>query len=1113
MGTGRGKNLTFQTKLLLVLAALALVSVVTIASLSINSILHTGETAKEASGGTLRAQIEESLTQFILSSALQTDLELEAVRQDVAVLAHVAEQVLRHPEQFPGGAYWSADERIVRGEAGQHYNLSSDTSEVFLPNFVRLSTAAKTAVEQLALLDLVYVPIYHTDPKSAAVWFIGEGEFIRHYPYHDVWKLLRPDFVPTVEFEYSSAGPVENPEGGIIWSDLYDDEAGLGLMVSAMSPVFGAQDDFAGVIGIDITLERLTARYEEAGPIGEGYWFLVSDDGRALAQPDQAYEDILGRTRQPDEFGTDLTGSTTAFAPILGAMTNGETGFESVLADDQELFVAYAPVSSTGWSLGYVAQAAVLTQSVADLQSSLDASTSELIWQRIVPAGIIILLASLSVGFWMTRRLTNPIHQLAAAAEAFGKGEWGHRLPPAGNDEIGALTNAFARMATQIRTGVEELERRVAARTRKLSDANDELRSINSVILRWDKNGVVTFLNDFGLQLFGFAKDEIVGKPLLETIVPDTESTGRSLTTMIEEILEMPEKYANNENETIKKNGDLVWIAWRNKPITNEDGSLREILTIGIDITERKASEQRFASVTESANDAIISSDSSSTIVSWNQAAVDMFGWNPEEVIGQPVETIIPDRYHESHKAGMDRVTNTAETRVIGGTVELQARHREGHEFPIEMSLAAWKVGTDQFYTGIFRDITERKQMEAELEKARSRMEDELNVGREIQMSMLPLMFPAFPQRHDFSVYATLVPAREVGGDFYDFFLIDEKHLCVCVGDVSGKGVPAALFMAVTKALIQSRASDNLSPASIMAHVNDEICRQNEASMFVTVFMGILSLDTGDFVYSNAGHNPPYIKRQDGSVTKLAERHGPVVGAKGGLAYGQGSDRMALGDLLLLYTDGVTEAMNAEKELYGEDRLVELLESGNHKSAETLVQSVAGDVTEFEAGAEQADDVTLLALQYFGEANQEGLVLTLQIEVENRLEEIARVNREFNEFAEAHSIAVSTRRSINLVFDELLNNIVSYAFQDDDLHMIYIRIEIAGHRLGVTIRDTGSPFDPFAQAAPDTSLSLDEREIGGLGIHLVTNVMDEVSYDRLDDSNVVTLVKYLPTDG
>jgi sigma-B regulation protein RsbU (phosphoserine phosphatase) len=393
---------------------------------------------------------------------------------------------------------------------------------------------------------------------------------------------------------------------------------------------------------------------------------------------------------------------------------------------------------------------------------------------------------------------------------------------------------------------------------------------------------------------------------------------------------------------------------------------------------------------------------------------------------------------------------------------------------------------------------------------AKERMESELNIGRDIQMSMLPLVFPAFPHRHEFSVFAALHPAREVGGDFYDFFLIDEDRFCFCVGDVSGKGVPAALFMAVTKTLIKSRASNDYSPASIMTHVNDEVGRHNESCMFVTIFLGILDVTTGQLAYTNAGHNPPYLKRKDGTLVRLDKRHGPVIGAMEGMVYQE--DRISLSprDMLLVYTDGVTEAMDPSQALYEEEQLVKLYGAREYASAEDVVSVTVDDVWRFQAEAVQADDVTVLAVEYFGVP--EGVERSvLELRITNQLNEIARVNDSFNGFAKEHGLLDDLRRPMNLVFDELLNNVISYAYEDDEEHAIEILVELSSDRLAVTVTDDGIPFNPFQGGPPDTSLSIEERQIGGLGIHLVQNVMDEFNYNRRTDKNVVILAKHLKT--
>jgi sigma-B regulation protein RsbU (phosphoserine phosphatase) len=373
---------------------------------------------------------------------------------------------------------------------------------------------------------------------------------------------------------------------------------------------------------------------------------------------------------------------------------------------------------------------------------------------------------------------------------------------------------------------------------------------------------------------------------------------------------------------------------------------------------------------------------------------------------------------------------------------------------------------------------------------------------------MLPLMFPPYPRRNEFAIHAALKAAREVGGDFYDFYLPDEDRLCFVVGDVSGKGVPAALFMAVTKTLIESRARNDGSPASIMTHVNTELSRHNKASMFVTVFFAILDVRTGELSYANAGHNPPYIKRADGSFVRLDQRHGPVLGAMKDMVYGEDHTRLEMGDRVFVYTDGVTEAMNVAGELYSEGRMVEMLSDANLQSVEDMVSETVIDVRRFEGDAEQADDVTVLAVQFLGGREQETCQI-FELSVTNRLEEIDRLNEAFNAFAEQNAIPTAARRSANIVFDELLNNVIRYAFGDAADHTIRVVVELNDNRLMMTISDDGNPFNPFQTDPPDTALSIDERGIGGLGVHLVRNMMDEVSYNRRTDRNVVTLVKYL----
>lgn len=391
---------------------------------------------------------------------------------------------------------------------------------------------------------------------------------------------------------------------------------------------------------------------------------------------------------------------------------------------------------------------------------------------------------------------------------------------------------------------------------------------------------------------------------------------------------------------------------------------------------------------------------------------------------------------------------------------------------------------------------------------AKDRMQGELDVGHEIQMSMVPLIFPAFPERPEFNVYAVLKPAREVGGDFYDFFFIDEERFCICIGDVSGKGVPSALFMAVAKTLIKSRSVDDFSTASVLTHVNDELSANNNESMFVTLFVAIVDTKTGETVFTNAGHNPPFVRRKDGSLLRLDQRHGPIVGIVPDVVYGEDRIGLDAGDVLFLYTDGVTEAIDGNQTIFTEERLADLLATSDWDSAETIVDATVQAVEAFEGGVEQTDDVTILAFQFNGDPGGAAPIVR-RIEIRNDPAEIAKVIEAFDAFADQNGIPTPLARKFDIVFDELLSNIIAYAFDDDEVHEIAVKIEKSGRRITVVIADDGKPFSPLTADTPDTGKSLEDREIGGLGIHLARSLVDDLAYHRRIGKNVTTLTGYI----
>lgn len=389
----------------------------------------------------------------------------------------------------------------------------------------------------------------------------------------------------------------------------------------------------------------------------------------------------------------------------------------------------------------------------------------------------------------------------------------------------------------------------------------------------------------------------------------------------------------------------------------------------------------------------------------------------------------------------------------------------------------------------------------------KSRMENELNVAKEIQRSMLPLEFPAFPLRKDIDIYANLIPAREVGGDFYDFYFIDEVNIGIVVGDVSGKGVPAALMMAVCKTLLKSRASTDKSTASILTHVNNEMAKENKQSMFVTVFMGILNTYTGEMTYSNAGHNPSYVKKKNGELVKLKNLHGPVVAAMEQMSYRESKIQLDKEDILFGYTDGITEAHNINEELFSDKRLENFLKNEPFKDSKTTVNNLIEKVRIFEDGAEQFDDITAICLEYKG-ASTSTKIHSREIRINNRIEEVQKAMAIFEKFAVMHQISMVNTMKINIVLDEILSNIVKYGFPDGAVHEIKATIEMHGRKLVIVFSDDGIPFNPYQKTPPDLTVPLEKREVGGIGIHLVKKLMDEFSYKRNVNLNVVTMVKY-----
>ena len=383
----------------------------------------------------------------------------------------------------------------------------------------------------------------------------------------------------------------------------------------------------------------------------------------------------------------------------------------------------------------------------------------------------------------------------------------------------------------------------------------------------------------------------------------------------------------------------------------------------------------------------------------------------------------------------------------------------------------------------------------------KERIGAELDVAAKIQSSMLPCVFPAFPNRNEFDIYATMDPAKEVGGDFYDFFMVDADHLAFVVADVSGKGVPAALFMVIGKTLIKDHTGLHDDLGEVFTEVNNILCASNSEEMFITAFEGVLNLKTGELRYVNAGHEIPFLCRKGGVFEPYKVRAGFVLAGMQGIRYRAGSIQLEPGDKVFQYSDGIPEAINSEKAPYGMKRLESVLAKNSEKAPSELLPLVKADVDAFVGDADQFDDITMLCIEFKGNGRKAEISLTPDAE------SVKTVAEFLDTTLEAWDIPMKVVSKLQIVADEIYSNIVRYS-QAKNAKVIAVQ---NGTVLSLRFEDDGKPYDPTTAAEPDITASAEEREIGGLGIFVVRNMMDSMDYRYKDGHNVLTLL--LATEG
>lgn len=394
----------------------------------------------------------------------------------------------------------------------------------------------------------------------------------------------------------------------------------------------------------------------------------------------------------------------------------------------------------------------------------------------------------------------------------------------------------------------------------------------------------------------------------------------------------------------------------------------------------------------------------------------------------------------------------------------------------------------------------------------KERIESELSIAHDIQMNMVSKSFSPFPECEKLELYAALKPAKEVGGDFYDFFIRDGK-LFFCIGDVSGKGVPASLVMAITKTLFRVFAKDTDSAADMMSKLNDVLSDHNEANMFVTMWIGVLDFKENQLSYCNAGHNPPLLMQTDGSCRYVEAKACLPVGVLEGAEYNETVLRLENNQALLLYTDGVTEAENVSQEQFGTQRMLDAFSQSAPCSVKTMIENLQQELLEFVGSAEQTDDITLLCVRMNGLWDRQGGFPKNErvLVVDNQLEESSRLQPFVEEIGEVLHLPTDLTFSLNLALEEALVNAISYAYPDSEKGTVTLKAFWEDHPAVVEFEliDAGKFFNPLMVQEPDVMQKAENRPVGGLGIFLVRNLMDEVTYQNRNGKNYLLMKKYI----
>lgn len=434
----------------------------------------------------------------------------------------------------------------------------------------------------------------------------------------------------------------------------------------------------------------------------------------------------------------------------------------------------------------------------------------------------------------------------------------------------------------------------------------------------------------------------------------------------------------------------------------------------------------------------------------------------------------------------VDRLSNVSKglNKITNGDLNVEINERKTLEF-------------DSLSTDINKTVSTLKDFIA---KEAQKNKEELEFAKNIQHSVLPTVFPL---NDKFEIYALMNTAKEVGGDFYDFFYLDHEHVVIEIADVSGKGIPAAMFMMQAKTILKSLIGTGMDLGEAYTEANRRLCNGNDSQMFVTAWVGIINLSTGNVQFVNAGHNPPLIYHQNKKFEYLKSKVGFVLGGLEDFRYETQSFNIEPGDSIYLYTDGVTEAANGKKELFGEEKLLNVLNTCQNRNTRKICENVLQNVNEFVNGADQSDDITMLSFTLNG--NESNNIFVSEAKIEN----IPAITEFIDTLLKENNCVEKARLQIDVAIDEIVSNICYYAYKPGELGKVKVTVDFDENKefVSMVFEDRGIAYNPLTKEDPDANAGLEDRDIGGLGIFIVKQTMDSFEYENVNGHNVLTLKK------